>query len=349
MVNPIPSPDAIPVGWWWFQVLLLFTFLVHVILMNFMLGGSLLAVLGILRNRNTGQESLTIPVLVALTINFGIPPLLFVQVLYGHLFYSSSIVMAVPWILVIPILIMAYYGAHVFAHRLAGNPVLAKTTLAVSALLLLAIAFVFVNNNTLVLTPARWGSYFRHPGGMALNIGERTLFPRYLHFLVGAVAVAGLGKATWFRFSKNMDEDRQKEGIHDGLRTFGIMTIAQIAIGIWFWLSLPEHIWKLFMGGNIAYTVLMLAGWLLALLVLHSSFSNRYWVALATGLSTLAIMVVVRDLVRQAYLDKVFHPKDLLVTGESSPLVAFLGIFIVGLFFLGYMIRIAVKPETEKP
>jgi hypothetical protein len=166
---------------------------------------------------------------------------------------------------------------------------------------------------------------------------------------VGAVAVAGLGKATWFRFSKNMDEDRQKEGIHDGLRTFGIMTIAQIAIGIWFWLSLPEHIWKLFMGGNIAYTVLMLAGWLLALLVLHSSFSNRYWVALATGLSTLAIMVVVRDLVRQAYLDKVFHPKDLLVTGESSPLVAFLGIFIVGLFFLGYMIRIAVKPETEKP
>lgn len=38
----IPSPDAIPVNWIWFQVLLVITFVIHLVLMNFILGGSLL-------------------------------------------------------------------------------------------------------------------------------------------------------------------------------------------------------------------------------------------------------------------------------------------------------------------
>ena len=107
----IPTADTIPVHWLWFQVLLIFTFFIHMILMNFLLGGSLLTLwdlfTGKLEKRTTGS----IPTLVALTVNFGVPPLLFVQVLYGHLFYSSSVMLAVPWILVVPILILAYDGS----------------------------------------------------------------------------------------------------------------------------------------------------------------------------------------------------------------------------------------------
>ncbi len=39
----IPLADSIPVNWRWFQILLLATFLLHVILMNLVLGGSLLS------------------------------------------------------------------------------------------------------------------------------------------------------------------------------------------------------------------------------------------------------------------------------------------------------------------
>jgi hypothetical protein len=38
------------------------------------------------------KASGSIPTLIALAVNLGVPPLLFVQVLYGHLFYSSSVV-----------------------------------------------------------------------------------------------------------------------------------------------------------------------------------------------------------------------------------------------------------------
>src|SRR6056297_1739720 len=115
MINQIiPSAEAIPVNWWWFQVLLILTFLLHLILMNFILGGSLLTLWDAFRKKTFRRESTTIPTLIALTINLGVPPLLFLQVIYGNFFYSSSVIMASPWILVIPVLILAYYRAYIY-------------------------------------------------------------------------------------------------------------------------------------------------------------------------------------------------------------------------------------------
>jgi hypothetical protein len=51
------------------------------------------------------------------SVNFGVAPLLFVQVLYGHFFYASSILMAVFWLAVIPLLIAAYYAAYLYGFR----------------------------------------------------------------------------------------------------------------------------------------------------------------------------------------------------------------------------------------
>ena len=128
MLNQIiPSADSIPVNWWWFQVLLIVTFLLHLILMNFILGGSLLSLWDVFRNKTFKKESMTIPTLIALTINLGVPPLLFLQVIYGNFFYTSSVIMASPWILVIPVLILAYYGAYIYVFKTKKAPVFAKT------------------------------------------------------------------------------------------------------------------------------------------------------------------------------------------------------------------------------
>lgn len=343
----IPTADTIPVNWWWFQILLLFTFLIHLVLMNFILGGSLLAIWDLVRKKDPSEESLSLPTLIALTINFGVPPLLFVQVLYGHLFYSSSILIAIPWLLVIPILILAYYGAHIFSHRLAKAPKLAKASLVISALILLVIAFIQVNNNTLVLTPEKWGNYFEKPGGASLNWSEPTLFPRYLHYVIGAIAIAGLGKAIWFKINKKVPDDKRMSSIREGLRIFGWVTLVQMAMGTWFWLSMPGDIWRLFLGKNIPYTILMSAGWILALLILHSALTNRFLMSVITGFLSVAVMIIIRDLVRHAYLGDVFSPEDLAVTGEKSPLIAFLVVFVIGLIALYYMVRLIVKPKPE--
>ena len=55
------------------------------------------------------------PVIVALGVNFGIVPLLFVQLAYYKVFYPATILMAWFWLAIIGLLIPAYYGVYVYA------------------------------------------------------------------------------------------------------------------------------------------------------------------------------------------------------------------------------------------
>lgn len=343
----IPTADTIPVHWLWFQVLLIVTFFIHMILMNFLLGGSLLTVWDLFRGNLEKKASGSIPTLVALTVNFGVPPLLFVQVLYGHLFYTSSVMLAVPWILVIPILILAYYGAYLFVKRSDRSPVLSKGALIFTSLSLLYIAFVFVNNNTLAIQPERWGIYFQDPGGWNLNLGEPTLWSRYLHFLLAALGIGALGRAIAYYYSK-MEKKEKDVQIKRNLKIFAWITVIQFAIGSWFWLTMPESVWKIFMGGSFFATAMMVSGWLLALLILHSAFTGRLKSAMVLGGLEVLVMVIVRDLARGAYLNELFRPSQLENVSELSPLIAFLLVFVVGLLALYYMIRLIFKSKTSQ-
>lgn len=58
-----------------------------------------------------------LPVAVALTITLGVAPLLFVQVLYGQFFYTSSILLGYVWLTLLLILLLGYYGYYCYAFR----------------------------------------------------------------------------------------------------------------------------------------------------------------------------------------------------------------------------------------
>ncbi|RLD69464.1 MAG: hypothetical protein DRJ29_07470 [Bacteroidetes bacterium] len=343
----IPTADTIPVHWLWFQVLLIATFFIHMILMNLLLGGSLLTLWDLFTGKLEKRTSGSIPTLVALTVNFGVPPLLFVQLLYGHLFYSSSVMLAVPWILVVPILILAYYGAYIFIKKSDKAPVLSKGALIFTSVSLLYIAFIFVNNNTLALQPGRWGIYFEDPGGWNLNLGEPTLWSRYLHFLLAALAIGALGRAIAYHFSKTAKKEKEIQ-IRRNLKIFAWITVVQFAVGSWFWLTMPETVWKTFMGESFFATFMMVTGWLLALLILHSAFTGRLKSAMILGGLEVLNMVIVRDLARGAYLKDIFKPSQLENMGEPSALIVFLLIFAVGLLAIYYMIRLISKSKTPQ-
>ena len=108
----IPTPDTIPVHWGWFQFLLLLTFYLHILFMNVMLGTIIIAFVRHFQRPTetcplTEEISQKLPFSIALAVNFGVAPLLFVQVLYGHFIYASSILMAVLWLSIVGILIAA--------------------------------------------------------------------------------------------------------------------------------------------------------------------------------------------------------------------------------------------------
>lgn len=127
----IPIPDIIPAPAWIFLVLDILLFGLHILLINTALGSMLILLFQSLKRNEAFHQTLNrdgivgkIPTLFALGINFGVAPLLFMQVIYGHLFYTSSVLMATYWILIIPSLISAYYGVYILAKRNRKNPLL---------------------------------------------------------------------------------------------------------------------------------------------------------------------------------------------------------------------------------
>ncbi len=99
----IPAPDALPIHWLWLQLLLTLTTFIHLVAMNLMLGAG---IIGLATPHSSGGEVValrrdigrTLPITIALTINLGVAPLLFLQVLYGQYFYTSSVLMASLWL-----------------------------------------------------------------------------------------------------------------------------------------------------------------------------------------------------------------------------------------------------------
>ena len=229
--NLIPTldPNPLPAPYWVFKLLLLTTFFLHIVAMNFVLGGGVLALVSKWRSKNderSGRMFLDIakklPVLLPATITLGIAPLLFVQVLYGQFFYTSSILMAWPWFLVLVFLTTAYYGFYYVSYR-GGRPGgRAGGVMLFSVILVFLIGFLFSNNLTLSETPSRWaGKYFANPAGWNLNLTEPTLIPRFLHFVVAAVAVGGLllvflALANWKRDPEHARQTAAvwRQGIH---------------------------------------------------------------------------------------------------------------------------------------
>jgi hypothetical protein len=63
--------------------------------------------------------------------------------------------------------------------------------------------------------------------------------------------------------------------------------------------------------------------------------------------ATVLVMAVLREIVRGGYLAGVFHPRDLAVDPEISPLILFLVVFVVGLGCVAYMLKLAARPGEE--
>ena len=346
----IPAPDAIPVASGWLQVLLLLTFTLHLLCMNAMLGGAIIALVSDLYKRHAPhplarQVSRHLPYTIAFTVNLGVAPLLFLQVLYGHLMYTSSVLMAVYWLAVILLVMIAYYSAYLYDFKFEALGAARRLPIAVAVVLLLAAGFVFSNNMTLMLVPGRWTAYFANPHGTLLNLGEPTLIPRYLHFMTASVAVGGLFLALVAHF-KTAEADRPLK-VRSGLRWLAGGTGVQMLVGLWFLLRLPRPVMMLFMGGDALATGLLVLGLAGAVLAMMFGFRGRLWPAAAAALATVVDMVMMRDLVRSAYLAPYFRLSDLPTVPQYGPLILFLAALVAGLALVVYMLRLAARSTTE--
>lgn len=352
---PALDPNPLPAPYWVFKLLLVVTFFLHIVAMNFMLGGAVMALLAKwlpgghkIGNRLFFDLAKKLPSFLPATITLGIAPLLFVQVLYGQFFYTSSVIVAWPWFLVLVFLTIAYYGFYYVSFQNGQNPGRAANVMLVSVLLISAIGFIYSNNLSLSQTPARWKAlYLANHSGWNLNLAEPTLLPRFLHFATAAVAVGGLllvlmALAKWKR-----DPDYARTIFQFGGKAFLFATMAQVFIGIWFLSSLPRDLRMLFLGDNRLATTLLVVGIVGALgavyLMIEALQKENVRLAayVVSGIMVVVIssMSVMRDILRDAYLQPYFHPERFVVKTQWAVFPIFLVLFVAGVVLWLVMLK----------
>jgi hypothetical protein len=353
-MNPaslIPTADTLTAHWGWFQFLLMLTFPLHLIAMNAMLGTALSAfichVLPERPYRELSHElSKALPFMVAFTINLGVAPLLFVNVIYGHLLYTSTVLMGLFWLAIVPLLIIAYYLAYIydFSYRKLGS--FAVYVVLAVLLLLMSVGFIFSNNMTMMISPASWFRWFATPGGTLLNLADPTLLPRYLHMMTGSLAVGGLCVALYSSTVLKHDSAVAKAGTRLGMQLFTWLTALQVLVGTWFLLTLPGEVMKRFMGNNLLATGLLATGILLAVATLITGYKRRVMATLLLTIPLIYVMSFMRDSVRTGYLLPYFDMTKVPANMQWSPLIFFLVTLVLGLAVIVWMLL--RLPATKK-
>ncbi len=155
------------------------------------------------------------PVLMTFVINLGIPPLLFVQTLYGRAIYSSSVLIGVSWFSVILLVMLDYWLIYRIVSTIEGGR--KALPLALLALFVtMGIGQIYAMNMTLMLRPEVWQAMYQHsPSGLQGYHGDPTTTPRWMFVMCGGLVFGGL----WALMLSNMGHIG--DGIKKYLRTSG--------------------------------------------------------------------------------------------------------------------------------
>jgi hypothetical protein len=348
---PVLDPTPLPAPAWLFQALLLVTFYVHILFLNVTLGGTLISAVHALvatgkdaPGRRLGRLMVgLLPASVSFTVTTGVAPLLFIQLLYGQVFYASTVLVGWVWLAIVPLIVVGYYSVYLYKFEV-GAPGGRTVWLGVAAGCFVIVAAIQTLVNVLQLTPPRWEAVAAAVGAVA---HDPTVLPRYLHFVLGSLAVAGIFLAVVAMERAHRTPDPffdwlARRGIFWALAATGL----QMADGFWLLFSLPREALIALVGGKPWPTIHLAIGMglgFLALIMLsglRQPERQRGLVRFTAGvlLATVLAMVGLRDVVRGLYLGSLIRIRELPSHMQGDVTVLFLLVFLLGLATVAWMV-----------
>ena len=286
---------------------------------------------------------------ISAAIVLGVAPLLFVQVVYSPFWYASNVLSA-AWVIGFIFIMMAAFSLS-YAGYLRGEKSGAAGLIAAALALFLLAGFIMHVLNFQALHPERWFGWYVRAGGVDASgtaLHDFSL-PRYLHFIVPAFAVTGvfLMLFSWY-CEPRADADRAQldwaARLGSGLAFWA--TAAQVAVGLWFLLSLPDEL--RFMKNPIFLTAAALGLALLGYLGrIHLSPRRPQESAPAAALATTVVvlaMAATREALRAAYLGRFgYGMSSNRMTLDWGSTALFFGTFVPGLVVLAYILSVAFQ------
>jgi hypothetical protein len=361
-----------PAPFWFITFFKVLGFILHMIPMNIWYAGMLLVAIFATFGKNNSKElahrlSRSMPIIVAIGVNLGIVPLLFTQVGYYQFYYPAGVLIAWPWISVIILLTVAYYGAYVYSLNVQKNKK-AKFAIAsawISSILFIAIGFLFANNFSLMVNLDNWINIFNRtnvggaPTGLALNTSDPTLFPRWLMmFGIAMMTTAVYIVFDAFYFKKTSTSDEYK--MWAVKFAFGFFTLGMIwfaAMGGWYMFGTMDKFTLDRIGGAPLMIVIFIltaisptAPWFTMLLMRKRVKKNLTIIAVIAQFIVVTLNAVSRQWVQNTELLRYSDISKLAVNTQWSPMTLFLVLFVIGLAVAGWMISkiMEVKRQVDK-
>jgi hypothetical protein len=203
-----------------YLTLYVLTFVLNVIFMTYVLAGSLYVAWATVfpgqQRVPQNQQPLAailrewMPFVLSGAITAGVAPLLFVQIIYREQFYTANLLLGRRWLVVIPVLIVAFYLLYVLKSKMVARwSLAARCAVAIGvASCFLFVAFCWTTNHLLGVNSANWPEVYR-TGSFVASLPSALL--RLLTLVAGAfstmTALAGCQLWGQFRSSEVAPHD----------------------------------------------------------------------------------------------------------------------------------------------
>ncbi len=360
------SPLGYPAPYWFLVLFKVLGFVLHSVPMNLWYAGIIIALLlRAFRNENgrifSDRLMKQMPIIIALGVNLGIVPLLFVQVAYYKAFYPATILMAWPWLAIIALLTVAYYGVYAYTSSLKGIafkdsrwPLWAGW---ISAIFFVIIGFLFVNGFSLMANLSAWPEIWKNtsvagaPLGTALNTDDNSLWPRWL--MMFGLAIMTTAAYSFFDCAFLADKEslaykRWINGFAFKLYTIGMLWFA--LFGLWYsigtWSNQAKQV--MFATPTIILTAATALSpgliWLVLLSRFHKERDSKpaaLFIAICQFL-VLGLNGISRQIVQNADIGIYFDVTTEQVNIQWSPMILFLLLFVAGLFTIIWLLNKAI-------
>lgn len=309
---PLPAPESL------LALLLVASFVVHIIFVHLMLGGSIFSLVCQVKGlKNPDYERLAYKIMQAVTVNkslavvMGVAPLLIINTLYAPQFYTSSALIGDVWMAVIPLVTIAFllaYAHKFWWHGVVTIPELHIGIAALETLLFLFIPLIFMTNVNLMLFPEYWPQV----KGFLSALFLPNVLQRYVHFVSATVLFSALALVWWTgRASFQADTQFIPERVKEIRRFFYAFafgaTIFQILTGLIVLVTLPTQgmswgvvLW-LCLGGTLALPAIY---WMWNNVIQANSDLNHHFNKIVALFAlTVIVMAGARHLYRENALD----------------------------------------------
>jgi cytochrome c len=313
---PLPIPGNLTL----LQFLIVLTFVLHIIFVNFTLSfatGAVILEASAMKTHSRRLDdmaricSLHASIHKSIAVVLGVAPLLIISVIYTQYFYTSTLLIGKAWLSLIILLITAFLLLYVYKfswEKWENKKGLHFLVGFAAMLILLFVPLIFIVNVVSMLYPEKWAGA---NGFFHSLLHYPQIWQRYAHFILASLATGGFYMYLYFSIKQRKQalSDVEQSLKLGGVKVAFWITLLQLVFGSLLLISFDRNIMLLFMGDDAVLTTLLFLSVFLTILlcallyvVSKNDRPSMFYASLLCFVLIVGIMGWMRHEVRESYL-----------------------------------------------